>query len=109
MGRFNGDCASIINTLSNGNRRRDNLLTAVYLSAKCPVFAAPAMDLDMYANGATSDNLKVLEQRGGIIDSDYGELASGLVGKGRMAEPEAIADHLEEYLSSTLPLYGKKF
>ena len=87
----------------------DNLLTAVYLSAKCPVFAAPAMDLDMYANGATSDNIKVLEQRGvGIIDSDYGELASGLVGKGRMAEPEAIADHLEEYLSSTLPLYGKK-
>ena len=87
----------------------DNLLTAVYLSAKCPVFAAPAMDLDMYANGATSDNLKVLEQRGvGIIDSDYGELASGLVGKGRMAEPEAIADHLEEYLRSTLPLYGKK-
>ena len=87
----------------------DNLLTAVYLSAKCPVFAAPAMDLDMYANGATSDNLKALEQRGvGIIDSDYGELASGLVGKGRMAEPEAIADHLEEYLSSTLPLFGKK-
>ena len=87
----------------------DNLLTAVYLSAKCPVFIAPAMDLDMYANGATSDNLKILEQRGvGIIDSDYGELASGLVGKGRMAEPEAIADHLEEYLSSTLPLFGKK-
>lgn len=87
----------------------DNLLTAVYLSAKCPVFAAPAMDLDMYANGATSDNLKVLEQRGvGIIDSDYGELASGLVGKGRMAEPEALADHLEEYLRSTLPLFGKK-
>ena len=87
----------------------DNLLTAVYLSAKCPVFAAPAMDLDMYANGATSDNLKILEQRGvGIIDADYGELASGLVGKGRMAEPEAIADRLEEYLSSTLPLFGKK-
>ena len=87
----------------------DNLLTAVYLSAKCPVFAAPAMDLDMYANGATLDNLKTLEQRGvGIIDSDYGELASGLVGKGRMAEPEAIADHLEQYLRSTLPLFGKK-
>ncbi len=87
----------------------DNLLTAVYLSAKCPVFAAPAMDLDMYANGSTLDNLKVLEQRGvGIIDSDYGELASGLVGKGRMAEPEAIADHLELYLSSMLPLSGKK-
>lgn len=87
----------------------DNLLTAVFLSAKCPVFVAPAMDLDMYANGATLDNLKTLEQRGvGIIDSDYGELASGLVGKGRMAEPEAIADHLEQYLRSTLPLFGKK-
>lgn len=87
----------------------DNLLTAVFLSAKCPVFVAPAMDLDMYANGATLDNLKTLEQRGvGIIDSDYGELASGLVGKGRMAEPEAIANHLEQYLRSTLPLFGKK-
>ncbi|HCP41670.1 MAG TPA: bifunctional phosphopantothenoylcysteine decarboxylase/phosphopantothenate--cysteine ligase CoaBC [Cryomorphaceae bacterium] len=87
----------------------DNLLTAVYLSAKCPVFVALAMDLDMYSNGATSDNLKTLEQRGVvIIDSDYGELASGLVGKGRMAEPEAITKHLEEYLSSTLPLSGKK-
>ena len=87
----------------------DNLLTAVYLSAKCPVFIAPAMDLDMYANGATTDNLKLLEERGiGVIDSDYGELASGLVGKGRMAEPEAIADHLEGYLKASLPLSGKK-
>ena len=87
----------------------DNLLTAVYLSAKCPVFVAPAMDLDMYANGATTDNLKLLEERGiGVIDSDFGELASGLVGKGRMAEPEAIADHLEGYLKASLPLSGKK-
>ena len=87
----------------------DNLLTAVYLSAKCPVFVAPAMDLDMYANGATTDNLRLLEERGiGVIDSDYGELASGLVGKGRMAEPEAIADHLEGYLKASLPLSGRK-
>ena len=87
----------------------DNLLTAVYLSAKCPVFVAPAMDLDMYANGATSDNLALLKERGiGIIDSDFGELASGLVGKGRMAEPEAIAHHLEEYLKASLPLAGQK-
>lgn len=87
----------------------DNLLTAVYLSAKCPVFVAPAMDLDMYANGATSDNLSLLRKRGiGVIDSDFGELASGLVGKGRMAEPEAIANHLEDYLKASLPLAGKK-
>lgn len=87
----------------------DNLLTAVYLSAKCPVFVAPAMDLDMFANGATSDNLSLLKERKvGIIDSEYGELASGLVGKGRMAEPEAIADHLEDYLKASLPLSGKR-
>lgn len=87
----------------------DNLLTAVYLSAKCPVFVAPAMDLDMYSNGATSDNLAVLEQRGvQVIDAAFGELASGLVGKGRMAEPEEIADHLEAYLNERSPLRGKK-
>ncbi|CAI8422421.1 MAG: Coenzyme A biosynthesis bifunctional protein CoaBC [Cryomorphaceae bacterium] len=87
----------------------DNLLTAVYLSAKCPVFIAPAMDLDMYSNGATSDNLAVLEQRGvQIIDAAFGELASGLVGKGRMAEPEEIADHLDDYLIQRSPLRGKK-
>ena len=86
----------------------DNLLTAVYLSAKCPVFVAPAMDLDMYANGATLQNLDILKERGvSVIDADYGELASGLVGKGRMAEPEAIAKHLELFLESTLPLSGK--
>ena len=61
----------------------DNLLTAVYLSAKCPVFVAPAMDLDMYANGATAANLEVLKQRNvQVIEAEFGELASGLVGKG---------------------------
>ncbi|PSR06553.1 MAG: phosphopantothenoylcysteine decarboxylase, partial [Bacteroidetes bacterium] len=74
----------------------DNLLTAVYLSAKCPVFVAPAMDLDMYANGATATNLEVLKQRNvQVIEAEFGELASGLVGKGRMAEPENIAEYLE--------------
>ena len=87
----------------------DNLLTAVYLSAKCPVFVAPAMDLDMYSNGATTDNLNILGERGvGVIDAAFGELASGLVGKGRMAEPEEIANHLEEYFLSKSPLREKK-
>lgn len=87
----------------------DNLLTAVYLSAKCPVFVAPAMDLDMHANGATADNLATLQSRGvQVIESEYGELASGLVGKGRMAEPEHIANALEDYLASKSPLHGKK-
>jgi phosphopantothenoylcysteine decarboxylase/phosphopantothenate--cysteine ligase len=87
----------------------DNLLTAVYLSAKCPVFVAPAMDLDMYANGATQDNLALLKGRGvQIIDSEVGELASGLDGKGRMAEPENIVAYLEGYLREHLPLAGKQ-
>lgn len=87
----------------------DNLLTAVYLSAKCPVFVAPAMDLDMYANGATGDNLATLQSRGvEVIESQYGELASGLVGQGRMAEPEDIADAVEAYIHARSPLRGKK-
>lgn len=86
----------------------DNLLSAVYLSAKCPVFVAPAMDLDMYANGATVDNLKALEGRGvNILESPHGELASGLVGKGRMAEPEDIVEHVEKVLFAQLPWLGK--
>ncbi|MGB2275047.1 MAG: flavoprotein, partial [Schleiferiaceae bacterium] len=73
------------NTLSKmASGACDNLLTAVYLSAKCPVFVAPAMDLDMYANGATAANLEVLKQRNvQVIEAEFGELASGLVGKGR--------------------------
>lgn len=87
----------------------DNLLTAVYLSAKCPVFVAPAMDLDMYANGATQDNLGTLSARGvHIIDSEEGELASGLEGKGRLAEPEHIVEAIEAELSKSLPLTGKQ-
>ena len=87
----------------------DNLLTAVYLSAKCPVFVAPAMDLDMYANGATQDNLSTLSSRGvHIIDSEEGELASGLEGKGRLAEPEHIVEAIEADLAKSLPLSGKQ-
>ena len=98
------------NTLSKiASGACDNLLTAVYLSAKCPVFVAPAMDLDMYANGATQDNLTLLKGRGvQIIDSEVGELASGLDGKGRMAEPENIVAYLEGYLREHLPLAGKQ-
>lgn len=87
----------------------DNLLTAVYLSAKCPVFIAPAMDLDMYANGATQDNLSTVSARGvHIIDSEEGELASGLEGKGRLAEPEHIVEAIEAELAKSLPLSGKQ-
>lgn len=87
----------------------DNLLTAVYLSAKCPVFVAPAMDLDMYANGATQDNLSTLSARGvHIIDSEEGELASGLEGKGRLAEPEHIVEAIEAELAKSLPLTGRQ-
>ncbi len=76
----------------------DNLLTATYLSAKCPVMVAPAMDLDMYAHPATLRNMQQLEaEKVHIIPAEYGELASGLIGKGRMAEPEHILEHLIEF------------
>ncbi len=76
----------------------DNLLTAVYLSAKCPVFFAPAMDLDMYLHPATQENLERLQRFGNhIIPAEMGELASGLVGQGRLAEPEHIVDFLKDY------------
>jgi phosphopantothenoylcysteine decarboxylase/phosphopantothenate--cysteine ligase len=78
----------------------DNLLLTTYLSARSPVFVAPAMDLDMFNHPATSENIKVLESRGvNIIDAESGELASGLEGKGRMAEPEVIVRYLEEFFS----------
>jgi len=87
----------------------DNLLIATYLSARCPVFFAPAMDLDMYQHPAVIENIKLLRSFGNIlIDAEFGELASGLYGKGRMAEPEHIVAHLENFFSSVLPLKGKK-
>lgn len=88
----------------------DNLLLTTYLSARSPVFVAPAMDLDMFNHPATRENIKVLESRGAkIIDAGTGELASGLEGKGRMAEPEEIVRQLEEFFSKkkSLTLAGK--
>ncbi len=87
----------------------DNLLTAVYLSAKCPVLFAPAMDLDMWKHPSTQSNIKKLSSYGNIlIPPGNGELASGLIGEGRMAEPEEILDFLVKFSERALPLYGKK-
>jgi len=85
----------------------DNLLITTYLSAKCPVFIAPAMDLDMFAHPATQRNLETLKSIGNlIIEPSSGELASGLEGKGRMEEPEVIVRFLEDYFTEKL-LLGK--
>lgn len=87
----------------------DSFLLATYLSAKCPVFVAPAMDLDMFKHGSTTDNLKKLIQRkNNIIYPESGELASGLVGEGRLAEPENIVSFLVKYFEESQPLLGKK-
>lgn len=86
----------------------DNLLLATYLSAKCPVFFAPAMDLDMYKHPSTLETFKKLESFGNrMIPATSGELASGLEGKGRMAEPEAIVEFIEHDIQSRLPLKNK--
>lgn len=86
----------------------DNLLLAVYLSAKCPVFFAPAMDLDMYRHPSTNNSFDQLKEYGNImIPAGTGELASGLHGEGRMAEPEDIMQFLEEHFSAQLPLKHK--
>jgi phosphopantothenoylcysteine decarboxylase/phosphopantothenate--cysteine ligase len=97
------------NTLSKmANGTCDNLLLACYLSAKCPVYYAPAMDLDMYQHPSTEETFKKLESFGNIqIPAAFGELASGLVGQGRMAEPEEIVSFLENDLLKKLPLRGK--
>lgn len=79
----------------------DNLVIATYMSAKCPVFIAPAMDLDMYAHPSTTKNLVLAESFGHhIIPAESGELASGLIGQGRMAEPETIAHSVEDFFDS---------
>lgn len=98
------------NTLSKASEGTcDNLLLAVYLSAKCPVYFAPAMDLDMYQHPSTKKSLDKLESFGNIvIPATHGELASGLTGQGRMAEPEDIIKFIENHLESTLPLRSKK-
>lgn len=87
----------------------DNIIAATYLSAKCPVFVAPAMDLDMWKHPATIENINRLRDFGNqIIPVGFGELASGLTGDGRMAEPEDIFTFLENYFSKSQRLRGKK-
>lgn len=86
----------------------DNLLTAVYRSAKCPVYFAPAMDLDMYKHPSTQMSFQKLQEYGNImIPAESGELASGLIGEGRMAEPEHIVAFIEKSMLAKAPLYGK--
>lgn len=99
--------ANTLSKMASGNS--DNFLIATYLSAKCPVYFAPAMDLDMYKHPTTKNALDKLQSYGNIlIPSAFGELASGLVGMGRMAEPETIMETIEQHLLEGLPLYGKK-
>jgi len=87
----------------------DDLLTAVYLSAKCPVYFAPAMDLDMYQHPSTLHNLEKLQEYGNtIIQAGFGELASGLVGEGRMAEPEQLVENLKKFFAYQPSLAQKK-
>ncbi|BDD11033.1 phosphopantothenoylcysteine decarboxylase [Fulvitalea axinellae] len=87
----------------------DSLLVATYLSARCPVHFAPAMDLDMYQHPSTLRNIEALKSYGNVfIDAGYGELASGLVGAGRMAEPEEIVEHVRNHFSEEQSLAGKK-
>lgn len=86
----------------------DNLVLATYMSAKCPVFIAPAMDLDMYQHPSTQQNLELAADFGHhIIPAEEGELASGLSGVGRMAEPENISKIIEDFFQSTQSLKGK--
>lgn len=99
--------ANTIGKMANG--LCDNLLSAVYLSAKCPVFFAPAMDLDMWKHESTKNNIEKLQSFGNImISPGSGELASGLYGEGRMAEPEEIVSFLTAIIKRDLPLAGHK-
>ncbi|GGX28764.1 bifunctional phosphopantothenoylcysteine decarboxylase/phosphopantothenate--cysteine ligase CoaBC [Aquimarina muelleri] len=99
--------ANTLSKMATGNS--DNLLLATYLSAKCPIYYAPAMDLDMYNHPSTKQSFKKLQEFGNImIPAESGELASGLVGQGRMAEPENIVQYIEKDILSKLPLKGQK-
>lgn len=97
------------NTMAKmANGVADNLLLTTYLSARCPVFFAPTMDLDMFNHPTTQRNIELLKSYGNhVIDAGTGELASGLEGKGRMAEPEEIVAHLESFFSTKEDLSGK--
>jgi phosphopantothenoylcysteine decarboxylase/phosphopantothenate--cysteine ligase len=99
--------ANMLAQCANGSCH--NLMAAVYLSARCPVFFAPAMDLDMWRHAATQNNVDLLRSRGNfIIEPASGELASGLVGEGRMAEPEEIVHRLETFFNLARQMHGKK-
>lgn len=99
--------ANTIAKMANG--LCDNLLMAVYLSARCPVFFAPAMDLDMMQHPSTQENLSKLERFGlKLLQPGFGELASGLIGVGRMAEPEEIVHHLNIHFATAGSLKGKR-
>jgi len=99
--------ANTISKMANGIC--DNLLLAVYLSAKCKIYFAPAMDLDMYKHKSTFENIKKLQSFSNVmIPAESGELASGLIGEGRMAEPENILKFIENDIAKNFPLKGKK-
>jgi len=99
--------ANTLSKMATGNS--DNMLLATYLSAKCPVYFAPAMDLDMYKHKSTKNSLEKLQSFGNVmIPATSGELASGLVGEGRMAEPEDIVAFIENHVLSGLPLHHQK-
>lgn len=99
--------ANSLSKMANGHS--DNILLATYLSAKCPVYFAPAMDLDMYKHPSTKKSIQQLESfQNKMIPVGSGELASGLSGEGRMAEPDEIIQFIENDLKSQLPLYRKK-
>lgn len=100
--------ATSIGKMANGIA--DNMLITTYMSAKCPVFVAPAMDLDMFAHPSTQKNISILKQFGNIIiDPGEGELASGLEGKGRMEEPQNILEFVVNYFNSKKKLLNKTF
>ena len=98
------------NTISKcANGQSDSLIVASYLSARCPVFIAPAMDLDMWHHASTKENLVSLANHGDLlIPVGHGELASGLTGDGRMAEPSEIVEFVKNYFDQKTPLRGKK-
>jgi len=99
--------SNTISAMSNG--RCNNLLLAVYLSAKCPVFIAPSMDLDMYAHLSNQKNINILKSYGNhIFPVGEGQLASGLVGKGRMMEPNEIVENIIAFFNPTMPLKNKR-
>ncbi|MFP5470985.1 MAG: bifunctional phosphopantothenoylcysteine decarboxylase/phosphopantothenate--cysteine ligase CoaBC [Bacteroidia bacterium] len=99
--------ATTMSKMANG--LSDNFLVTTYLSAKCSVMVCPAMDLDMYQHPSTKKNIETLKSYGNIIvEAKHGELASGLIGEGRMAEPEEIIEHIHAFFLDSQKLSGKK-